>query len=83
MFYYHKLLRKTNQKRLKNKPSLLKKQFDKNNITYDQVYDKMLGSFAYAKHAKTYKLRKAIIKQLDLFFPNEITTTEINQALKN
>jgi RNA-directed DNA polymerase len=79
IFYHHKLLRKTNQKRLKNKPSLLKKQFDRKIITYDSVHDVMLGSFAYAKHANTYNLRKAIIKQLEILFPNEVTTTEINQ----
>ena len=79
IFWYHKLLRKSNLWRFKKKPSILKAQFDKNDITYDNVCDSMLGSIAYARNANTYALRKNLEKQYDHLFKNQISTVEINK----
>jgi hypothetical protein len=42
----------------------------------------MQGAFAYMKHANTYNLRNKLIKQIEAYFPNEISEIEINRYLK-
>ncbi|MBI4153372.1 hypothetical protein HY497_02515 [Candidatus Woesearchaeota archaeon] len=64
------------------KPQLLTGQFETHKITYDGIYDKMLGSIAYAKQANTYNLRKKLGYQFEQLFPNAIPTTEINKLAK-
>ncbi|MBN1377462.1 group II intron reverse transcriptase domain-containing protein [Candidatus Woesearchaeota archaeon] len=81
IFYYHKLLKKSNIKKMKNKFNALKREYDKNNIDYDAIYDYMEGWLAYAKNADTYKLRKKLAEKVEMNFPYEISTKEINRII--
>jgi len=83
IFRYHKLLRKSNLRRIKKKPMLLYEQFITQKITYDNVYDSMLGSCAHARHANTYNLLRRIAKTYNSLFSNNIPTFEIDRWLKN
>ncbi len=82
IFYYHKLLKKSNIKKMKNKFNTLKREYDENNIDYDVIYDYIEGWLAYAKNANTYKLRKNLAEKIEMSFPNEISTKEINRIAR-
>lgn len=82
IFYHHKLLRKANLRRLKCKPALLKAQFDKQKLSYDDVYNSMLGSLAYTKQANTYQIRKSLENEYEKLFPGQISSHEYNTPLK-
>src|SRR3989344_4571655 len=82
IFHHHKLLRKSNLRRFKRKSMLLKILFDKNKISYDDVYNQMLGSCAYARHANTHNLITKISRIHDQLFPNQIPAYEIDRWLK-
>lgn len=65
VFYYHKLLRKSNlgkfQRKIKEKIDLAQN----NLLTYDSLLDSINGWFGYAMWADTYKLRTCITKIVD------------------
>ena len=82
IFYYHKLLKKSNLRKINKKFRSLKDDYDKGKIDYGIVCDSLEGWVAYAKQAKTYKLRKKFSKEIEKNFPNEISTKEINRAKK-
>lgn len=82
IFYYHKLLRKSNIRKMKSRLKILKEDYNKSKIDYDKVYDSAEGWMAYAKHANTYKLRKKIADEIEKNFPNEISTKEFNKIVK-
>ncbi len=81
IFYYHKLLRKSNLNKFKRnfneKLNLLETQED-----YDKIISSLYGWLGYAIWANTYKFRKKIINQIEKNFPNEISSIEINRCLK-
>jgi len=76
-------LRKRNIKSIKSKINIHKKQYYKKLISYDKIYESFQGSFAYAKHANTYNFRNKLIKKIENYFPNEISSIEINRYIKN
>lgn len=82
IFYYHKLLKKSNIRNMKNKFKIIKENYDKAKIDYDEVYDFFEGWIAYAKHANTYNLRKKIAVEIENSFPDEISSKEINRLVK-
>lgn len=81
IFYYHKLLKKSNIRKMRCKLEILKKQYSKAMIDYDVIYDFLEGWLAYARQANTCKLRKAILNKFEDAFSNEISTKEINRCL--
>ncbi len=81
-FYYHKLLRERNIRKIYRKISNLKNNYDHDVIDYDRVCEVFQGWNAYAKNANTYKLRHKIIKIIEQNFPNEMSTIEFNQIIK-
>ncbi len=81
-FYYHRLLRKTSRKKILLKLESYKQQYDQKKIDYNKIYDCAQGWIAYARHANTRNLRKRIAQLVDQYFPNELSTTEINRLLK-
>ena len=83
IFYYHKLLKETNRKRILRELEEVKGLFSKNEINYDKIYESFQGSFAYMKHANTYKLRKTIGNKIEEYFPNQISSIEVNRLIKN
>ena len=75
-FYYYKLLRKRNIKRMRNAIKL-------NNINYDNLIESFHGWQAYARLGNTYNLRLNIINKIENLFPREISNLEIDHYLKN
>jgi retron-type reverse transcriptase len=82
VFYYHKLLKKSNLRNMRNKFEILKQDWKESKINYDDIYDFFEGWIAYAKQANTYTLRKRIAIEIEKVFPNEISTKEINRVSK-
>lgn len=60
VFYYHKLLRKRNQKHFLRKFDKYFQLYNQDIITDEQLIAMMQGWFGYAQWANTYKLRKQI-----------------------
>ena len=82
VFYYHKLLKKSNLRKMNAQFKLLKEEYGKNRMGYDIIYDFLEGWLAYARHANTHKLRKKILAGFEDNFFGEISTKEINKYLK-
>ena len=82
MFYYHKLLRKSNIRKAKRKLISFKLEFDKDLVNYDAVYESFQGWISYAKLANTNKLRNKSIINFEKMFLNKISSAEINKWLK-
>ncbi|HLD15627.1 MAG TPA: hypothetical protein VJB94_03555 [Candidatus Nanoarchaeia archaeon] len=82
IFYYHKLLRKVNKRKLLKRMKKYKDLYDSKKIDYDKIYCSFCGWKGYAKNANTFNLRKEVIKFLDKYFPGEISTGELNKYLK-
>lgn len=82
IFYHYKLLRKVNMRKVQKKFECLKRVCLPNSIKYDEIYECFQGWMAYASHANTYKLRKKISTEIKGYFPNEISTVELNKLEK-
>ncbi len=82
VFYYHKLLKKSNLRKMMNTLQILGERYNRGEINYGAVYDFIEGWIAYAKNAHTYKFRKKILADFECRFPNELSTKEINRCLK-
>ena len=82
VFYYHKLLKKSNIRKMKQKLKSLKQEYELHEVNYDSVYDSLEGWIAYAKNANAYKLRRKVTAEFEKDFANEISTKEINRYLK-
>jgi len=82
VFYYNKLLKKFNQRNIQRKLENFHKLFLESKVDYDKIYESMQGAFAYMKHANTYRLRNKLTKQMEDYFPNEVSEIELNQRLK-
>ncbi|MEK6946446.1 MAG: reverse transcriptase/maturase family protein [Nanoarchaeota archaeon] len=81
-FYYHKLLKKSNMRKMKHKLKSLAQECKLHEIDYDSVYDFLEGWIAYAKNANAYELRGRITAEFEKTFANEISTKEINRYFK-
>ena len=82
VFYYHKLLKKSNIRKMKWKLKSLAQEFKLHEIDYDSIYDSLEGWIAYAKNANSYKLRRKIPAEFEKDFILEISTKEISRYLK-
>ena len=82
VFYHHKLLKKSNLRKMRNTLQFLKERYKNSEIDYDVVSDFIEGWIAYAKNVNTYKMRKKVLADFESDFYNEISTKEINRYLK-
>jgi len=82
VFFYHRLLKKSNIRKMKQKLRTLVQEYKLHEIDYDSIYDSLEGWIAYAKNANSYKLRRKIAAEFEKDFANEISTKEINRYLK-
>ncbi len=82
VFYYHKLLKKSNIRKMRQKLKRLGQEYKSHEIDYDSIYDFLEGWTAYAKNADACKLRGKITAEIEKDFSNEISTKEINRYLK-
>ena len=81
VFYYYRLLKKSNLRKMRNMLQILKEKYLKREIDYDSLYDFIEGWIAYAKNANTYNLRKNILTDFEREFSREISIKEINRYL--
>jgi len=82
VFYHHKLLRKTNLRKMKKTLITYKQLYQEGKLNYDTIYEYLQGWLAYAKQANTHKLRKKLLEAIEREFPNEIATLQINKLVK-
>jgi len=82
IFENHRLLKKSNVRKFKNKLSKLCVQYERKEIDYDKIYDSIEGWVAYSKTANTYKFRNQFLKSIEDKFGGEISTKEYNRHLK-
>lgn len=83
VFYHHKLLKKSNLRKMRQKYEQLKKDYEDKKADYDRIYGFMEGWSAHSKHANTYKLRKKILDSFSYDFIGEMSTKELNRCLKS
>jgi hypothetical protein len=81
IFYYNKLLRKSNIKNFERKFNHLKILYDEGIINRDKVIEILEGWMAYASHGDTYKYRKQILKNFNRDFPYQ-KEKRINSKIK-
>lgn len=82
IYYYHKLLKKSNIRKFKAKINRLITYFDQKKIDYDIIYDFLEGWIAYSMNANTYNLRNKLLNPLSSRFENEVSNKEYNRYLK-
>jgi len=68
VFFYHKLLRKSNLKNFERKFNNLRILFDEGLISREEVLESLEGWLAYCSHANTFKYRKYLIRCFNKFF---------------
>jgi len=69
IFYYHKLLKKSNMRHFERKLCQMKIMFEEGLLNREQIVEKLEGWLAYASNGDTYKYRKYIIKNFNRLFP--------------
>jgi retron-type reverse transcriptase len=79
IFYYHRILKRSNVTKFKNNLKILKYRYNQDLINYDSIYNKFEGWIAYSKNADTCKMRKNVIRIFEETFPNEISAKDIQR----
>ncbi len=82
IFYHHKLLKKSNMKKMERKLSLFLKEFKMGSLSYNEVLFSVEGWCAYAKYGSTHNLRLRYAEKMQGFFPNQVADVEISRWLK-
>jgi len=65
VFYYFKLLKKSNQRRIEKRLLKFQKKLENGTITKEEIRASMAGWDGYAKMANTYKLRKRMRERIE------------------
>ncbi len=68
IFYYHKLLRKSNANHFERKLGQMKIMFKEDLLNREKIMDRFEGWLAYCIHANTYKYRRHLIKNFNKSF---------------
>lgn len=71
VFYYFKLLKKSNAKRIWKRLEKFRKLYLKGKITREEILLSLEGWLAYASFADTYKLRKKVMARFNEIFGNK------------
>jgi hypothetical protein len=69
IFFYHKLIRKSNFRNFEKKFNDLKILYKENIMSREKVVTSLEGWLAYTSHANTYKYRRHLIRIFNQFFP--------------
>ena len=67
IFYYHRLIKKSNIRRFKRKLSQKSIRLAVDDLSYNDFMNGLQGWLGYAMWANTYKLRKKIIENFEKF----------------
>ncbi len=70
VFFYHKLIRKSNLINFERKFNQLNILFKEGVISREKAVESLEGWLAYASHANTYKYRRHVIKLFNKLFPS-------------
>ncbi|MBN2141739.1 hypothetical protein JW711_00260 [Candidatus Woesearchaeota archaeon] len=81
-YYYHRLLKKSNIRKIRKKLMKAKLEYELKQANYDDAYNIFEGWSAHSKAANTYKLRKQTTKLFEWLFPGKIADKEISKWLK-
>jgi len=74
VFYSHKLLKKSNARRIWKRLERFKEKYDMGEMTIGEVIQSMQGWLAYAEFANSYNFRKKVLERFNvLFFTNGST----------
>ncbi len=65
LFYYHKLLRKSNKRKFEKRFNQKLESYENKVTSYEDFLQSLQGWFGYAMWADTYKLRKKIIGKIE------------------
>ncbi len=68
VFYHHRLLKKSNSKRIWKRLEKFKQKYDNGEIEREEIVQSMEGWFAYTKFANTYNLRKRVAAKFNELF---------------
>lgn len=68
VFFYHKLLRKSNMMNFERKFNQLKICFEEGIISREKIIEFLEGWFAYASHSNTHKYKKHILRDFNKCF---------------
>ncbi|MFC1647984.1 reverse transcriptase domain-containing protein [Nanoarchaeota archaeon] len=79
VFYHHKLLRKSNIRKMQRKMQTLKLNIS----DYDKSLSSMESWISYAKHGNTYNLRKSFTEEFTSAYPGKIALVEISRWQKH
>lgn len=75
VFFYHKLVRKSNLRKFGRRFEKLKVLFGGGRISREEALESIEGWLAYIKHADTYKYQKNLVTLSNECFPYESTKT--------
>lgn len=82
IFYHHRLLKKSNLRKIQRRIQEQKQMFENKKILYDSVYNSLEGVFAYLSHANTHTWRERTAKKLEKLYAKEVSSKEVNRLLK-
>jgi RNA-directed DNA polymerase len=82
IFHHHKLIKKSNLRKFKNKMRKLCLRYDNKDIDYDKIYDSIEGWIAYSNKGDNHNMQNKILRPLEQKFGGEISTKEYNRYLK-
>lgn len=82
IFPHHKSLTTKNRRSFYRTYELLYSAYLKKEIDYDTIYNFLEGWLAYAHHANTHKLCQKIRNTIEIRFPGELSSKEINRHYK-
>ncbi|MDE1768834.1 MAG: RNA-directed DNA polymerase [Candidatus Micrarchaeota archaeon] len=71
IFQKHRLLKKSNSRRIWKRIERLKEKYDQGKLTSEKARLSFDGWFAYASFADTYGLRKRVLERCNQLFPEE------------
>ena len=81
IFPHHKIIQNRNIRKFKNKLEVLCKFYDKEEISYDGIYNCLEGWCAYTKMQIASSLKKRLFAPIAGKFANEMSDKEINRCL--
>ena len=81
IFYYHKLLKKSNIRKFRQRFSELCKSY-RSGLSYDTIYDFLEGWMAYSGKANAYKMKLKIKEATKKNFQNEVSEKQIRRCMK-
>lgn len=81
-YSYHKLLKKSNLRKIRRKVLELKTDYDSRQVSYDLAFATLEGWLAYSKAANSYRQRQEIINFFERLLPGKVADVEVNRWLK-